>query len=62
MQCHGVTFDLGSARMFSTAISETHCSYHKDMWFVATNDYMYFHLTVLFPLTDIFQLINFTAS
>ena len=32
-QCDlGVTFYLGSARMFSAAIFETYFSYHKDVW------------------------------
>ena len=37
----GVTFDLGSARIFPTAIFGTYFSYHKDIWIEAT-DYMYF--------------------
>ena len=28
----GLTFDLGSARMFSTSVFETYFSYHKVMW------------------------------
>ena len=36
----GVTFDLDTARMLSTAIFETYFSYHKDMWIAAT-DYMW---------------------
>ena len=34
----------------------------KDIWIAATNYYIYFYIIVLFPLTSILQLINFTAS
>ena len=56
MHPHGVTFNIGSA------IFETHFSYHKDMWIAAADYYMYFYVViiVLFPLTNILQLINFT--
>ena len=62
MLCHSVTFKLVSAKVFSTAIFETDFSYHKDIQIAATDYEMYFYLTVLFPLTDIHPLINFTAS
>ena len=42
-----MTFDPGSARMFSTAIFEIYFSYHKDMYTAATDYYMWFHLIVL---------------
>ena len=38
MQRHGVTFDLGSPRVISTAIFETHFSYRKDIC-IAASDY-----------------------
>ena len=56
---HGVTFDLGSAKVCSPAIYETSFSYEE----TAETDYcMHFFIIVLFPLTAILQLINFTAS
>ena len=30
-------------------------SYDKDIWIVATDDYMHFYIIVLFPLTVILQ-------
>ena len=59
---HGVTFNFGSAKVCSLAIFETYLSDNKDIWNVATYYYMYFYIIVLFPLTAILQLINFTAS
>ena len=59
---HGVTFNFGSVKACSPAIFETSSSYHKDIWIAATDYYMYFCIIVLFPLTAILQLINFTAS
>ena len=47
--------------MCSSAIFETSFSYDKDIWIAAT-DYMHFYIIMLFPLTAILQLINFTAS
>ena len=57
---HGVTFNLGSAKVCSPAIFATHFYNDKDIWISATDCYMY--LIVLFPLKDILQLINYTAS
>ena len=37
-------------------------SYDKDIWIALTDYYMHFYIIVLFPLTAIFQLVNFTAS
>ena len=34
----------------------------KDIWIAATDYYIYFYIIMLFPLTAILQLINFTAS
>ena len=57
----GVTFNFGSAKVCSPAISETCFSYDKDILIAATDHYIYFYITMLFPLTVILQLINFTA-
>ena len=61
---HGVTFSFGSAKVCSPAIFDTCFSYDKDIWIAATDYYMYFkiYINVLFPLTSILLLINFTAS
>ena len=59
---HGVTFNFGSVKVCAPAILETCFSYDKDKWITATEYYMYFYIIVLFPLTSILQLINFTAS
>ena len=59
---HGVTFNFGSAKVCSPAIFETGFSYDKDIWIAAANYYMYFYIIVLFRLTAILPLINFTAS
>ena len=59
---HGVTFNFGSAKVSSPAIFETSFSYDKDMWIAATDYYMHFNIIVLFLLTAILKLINFTAS
>ena len=40
---------------------ETSFSYDKDIWIAATDYYMHFCIIVLFPLTAILQLVNFTA-
>ena len=58
--CHGVTFNLGSAKVCLPAIFGTYFSYQKGMWIAAADYIMYFYLIVLFPLTAILQLINFT--
>ena len=54
----GISFDLSSGIMSFTATFETNFSCHKDLLIAATDDYLHFHLIVLSPLTDIFQLIN----
>ena len=59
---HGVTFNLGSAKVCSSAIFETYFSYDKDIWIAAIVYYMHFYIIVPFSLTAILQLINFTAS
>ena len=46
----------------SAAIFETSFSYDKDIWITATDCYMHFYIIMLFLLTAILQLINFTAS
>ena len=46
--------------MCSPAIFKTSFPKDKDMWIAATN--MHFYKIVLFPLTAILQLTNFTAS
>ena len=58
---HGVTFNFSSAEVCSPAIFEMCFSYDKDIWIIATDYYMYFDIIVLFPLTAVLQLINFTA-
>ena len=59
---HGVTFNFDLAKVCSPAIFDTSFSYDKDAWIAATDYCMHFYLIVLFPLTAILQLINFTAS
>ena len=56
MHHHGVTFNLGSAKLCSAAIFEPYFSYHKNIWIAATASYMYSYLIVLFPLIAILQL------
>ena len=57
---HGVTFLL--CKVCSVAIFETSFSCDKDIWIAATDYYMHFYIIMLFPLTAILQLINFTVS
>ena len=59
---HCVAFNFGSAKVYSPAIFETSFSYDKDIWIAATDYYVHSYIIVLFPLTAILQLINFTAS
>ena len=59
---HGMSFNFGSAKVCSPAIFETCFSYYKDTWIATAGYYMHFYIIVLFPLTAIFQLINFTTS
>ena len=37
---HGVTLNLGSAKVCSPAIFETYLWYHKDMWIDASDYYV----------------------
>ena len=59
---HGVTFNFGCAKVCSPAIFEISFAYDKDVWFAATDVYMHFYIILLFPLTVILHLINFSAS
>ena len=59
---HGVTFNFGCASECVHLLYLRHISHDKDIWIAATDYYMYIYITVLFPLTSILQLINFTAS
>ena len=59
---HVVTFNFGSAKVCLPAIFETCISYDKDIWIAATDYYLHFYIIVLFPLTSLLQLINFTVS
>ena len=59
---HGVTFNLGSDKVCSSAIVQTSFSYDKDIWIAAADYCMNFYIIVLFPLTAILRLRNFTAS
>ena len=60
---HGVTFNFGCAKECLPAIFEMFFSYDKDIWIAVTDYYiLHFNLIMLFPLTAILQLINFTAS
>ena len=58
----GVTVSFGSAKVCSPAIFETCVCNDKDMWIAATDYDMNCYIIVLFPLTAVLQLINFTAS
>ena len=58
---YGVTFNFGPANVCSPAIFETSFSYDKDIWIAGTDYYMYFYI-VLFSLTAVLQLINFSSS
>ena len=61
-QCDlGVTFYLGSARMFSAAIFETYLSYHKDVWITVGDYYVHVVLSycvIFFKFKDIHHLLN----
>ena len=59
---HGVTFNLGSAKVCLPSIFETYFSYYKDIWIAVTYYYIDLYLIVLFPLTTMLQLINLTTS
>ena len=59
---HGVNFSYDSAKVRSPAIFETCFSCDKDIWIAAADYYVYFNIIVIFPLTSVLQLINFTVS
>ena len=60
---HGVTFNVGSAKVSSPAIFEAYFSYDKIYGLLQLIIIiMHFYIIVLFPLTAILQLINFTVS
>ena len=59
MHHHGVTFNFGSAKVCPPSIFETCFYYDKDIWIAATD--CSFYIIVLFPVTAIYQLINFTV-
>ena len=59
---HGVTFNLGFAKVCLPTIFETYFACHKDIWIAVTYFYIHIYLIVLFPLAAILQLINLTAS
>ena len=52
---HDVTFNFDSAKI-------VHLQYLRHILIAATDYYMHFYIIMLFPLTAILQLINFTAS
>ena len=54
---HGVTFNLGCAKVCSPAIIGISFSNDKDIWIAATDYCIHFYIIVLFPLTAILQLI-----
>ena len=58
---HGVTFNFGTAKVYSPAIFETCFSYNKDIWIAATDYSVHFYIIVLFPLTAILPL-NYIAA
>ena len=57
---HGVTFNFGSVKVCSPAIF-AHLSLMTKIWIAATDYYTHFYIIVLFPLTAILKLINFTT-
>ena len=59
MQNYGVSFNLGSAKVYSPAIFETCFSYDKDMLIAATDYYMYLYTIIQCPLIAMLQSINF---
>ena len=59
---HGVTFNFGSAKVCSPAILRHFFLMTKIHLIAVTDYYMHFYIIVLFPLTAILLLRNFTAS
>ena len=55
MHHDGVTFNFGSAKMCFPVIFDTCFPYDKGLWIAATNYYMYFYITVLFPLRELYS-------
>ena len=56
----GVTFFLGSAKVCSPAIFETHFSYHKDIGIAVTYYYIYYYCCSIF--IDSYTSINKSYS
>ena len=52
---HVVTVSFVTAKVCLPAILETCFSYDKDLWIAATDNYMYFYIILLFPLTSLLQ-------
>ena len=46
---HGMTFNLGSAKVCSPAIFDACFFYYKDIWIAVTYYYVFFYLIVQFP-------------
>ena len=58
MHHHGVTFYFGSSKVCSLAILETCFFYDRDKQIAATDYYIYFYISVLFPSTVVYTSIN----
>ena len=54
-------FAFCSAKVCLATIFKTSFSYDKDIWIAITDYYIHFYIIMLFLLTAILQLINFTA-
>ena len=50
---YGVTFNFGSAKVYSPVIFQIYFSYEKGIWITATDYYLYVYINLLFPLTAI---------
>ena len=62
---HGVTFNLGSVKMFSPTILEKCFSYDKDIWIAATDYYIYFYIYTISierysPMNKFYSFIIFS--
>ena len=55
-----VTFDFGSARIFSTVTFEKYFYYHKNIWLAATGYYCNLYLIVHSPVPTELLLRNLT--
>ena len=60
--CASCASPFCSAKVCSATMFETSFSYDKDVWIAATDYFVHFYIIILFPLTAILQLINFTGS